>query len=66
MKRFIVIVMDSAGIGELPDSREYGDEGSNTIGHISRLVKDFSLPNLERLGLANIDGFSGTYRQPPI
>ncbi|NLX76716.1 MAG: phosphopentomutase [Clostridiaceae bacterium] len=62
MKRFIVIVMDSAGIGELPDSREYGDEGSNTIGHISRLVKDFSLPNLERLGLANIDGFSGTYR----
>jgi len=62
MKRFIVIVMDSAGIGELPDSREYGDEGSNTIGHISKLVKDFSLPNLERLGLANIDGFSGTYR----
>lgn len=62
MKRFIVIVLDSAGIGELPDSSSYGDEGSNTIGHISQLVKDFSLPNLERLGLAHIDGFKETYR----
>lgn len=61
MKRFIVIVLDSAGIGELPDSKAYGDEGSNTIGHISQNVKDFSLPNLERLGLANIDGFKETY-----
>ena len=62
MKRFIVIVLDSAGIGELPDSKAYGDEGSNTIGHISQNVKDFSLPNLERLGLAYIDGFKETYR----
>lgn len=62
MKRFIIIVLDSAGIGELPDSSSYGDEGSNTIGHISQLVKDFSLPNLERLGLAHIDGFKETYR----
>lgn len=62
MKRFIVIVLDSVGIGELPDSKAYGDEGSNTVGHISQLVKDFSLPNLERLGLANIDGFKETYR----
>jgi len=62
MKRFIVIVLDSAGIGEAPDSKAYGDEGSNTIGHISQLVRDFSLPNLERLGLANIDGFKETYR----
>lgn len=61
MKRFIVIVLDSAGIGELPDSKAYGDEGSNTIGHISQNVKDFSLPNLERLGLANIDGLKETY-----
>ncbi|AGC69328.1 phosphopentomutase DeoB [Thermoclostridium stercorarium subsp. stercorarium DSM 8532] len=62
MKRFIVIVLDSAGIGEQPDSINYGDEGSNTIGHISQLVKDFSLPNMEKLGLAFIDGFGETYR----
>lgn len=62
MKRFIVIVMDSAGIGEQPDSNKYGDQGSNTIGHISELVNDFSLPNMERLGLGHIDGFRETYR----
>jgi len=62
MKRVIVIVLDSAGIGEQPDSRVYGDEGSNTIGHISRIVENFSLPNLESLGLAHIDGFRETYR----
>lgn len=62
MKRVIVIVLDSAGIGEQPDSWVYGDEGSNTIGHISRIVENFSLPNLESLGLAHIDGFKETYR----
>lgn len=55
MKRVIIIVLDSVGIGELPDSRAYGDEGSHTLGHIARAVKGFRLPNLQRLGLANID-----------
>lgn len=56
IKRVIVIVMDSVGIGELPDAAEYGDTGSNTLGNIYKSVEGFSLPNLERLGLGNIDG----------
>jgi len=55
MKRVIVIVLDSVGIGELPDSKAYEDEGSNTLGHIAQAVQGFRLPNLQRLGLANID-----------
>lgn len=56
MKRVIIIVLDSVGIGELPDSKAYGDEGSNTLGNIAAAVKGFQLPNLQKLGLANIDG----------
>ncbi|MGE5612982.1 MAG: phosphopentomutase [Bacillota bacterium] len=56
MKRVIIIVMDSAGIGELPDAAAYGDEGSNTLGNIAAAVEGFSLPNLEKLGLGRIDG----------
>ncbi|NLN65461.1 MAG: phosphopentomutase [Clostridiaceae bacterium] len=56
MKRIILIVLDSVGIGELPDSRDYGDEGSNTLGNIARAVKGFQLPNLQKMGLSNIDG----------
>lgn len=58
MKRVIIIVLDSAGIGEMPDSRLYGDEGSDTLGHIAEFARDFALPNLERLGLGKIDGAS--------
>jgi phosphopentomutase len=58
VKRVIVIVLDSLGIGELPDSHKYGDEGSNTLRHIAENTKGFSLPNLERLGLGCIDGVS--------
>src|SRR5215813_2927862 len=52
-KRVIFIVCDSMGIGEMPDAAEYGDVGSDTLGHIfaSREVK---VPNMQRLGLANI------------
>lgn len=53
--RVILIVLDSVGIGELPDAGLYGDSGSNTLGNIARKVRDFSLPNLEALGLGNID-----------
>lgn len=56
MKRVIIIVLDSAGIGELPDAVKYGDEGSNTLGNIAAAVEGFSLPNLEKLGLGRIDG----------
>jgi phosphopentomutase len=56
MKRVIIIVLDSAGIGELPDAAKYGDEGSNTLGNIAATVEGFSLHNLEKLGLGCIDG----------
>ncbi|WP_276351813.1 phosphopentomutase [Cohnella caldifontis] len=52
--RIGVIVLDSVGIGELPDAPAYGDKGAHTLGHIARSVPDLSLPNLRRLGLANI------------
>lgn len=59
MKRVIIIVLDSAGIGELPDAAAYGDEGSNTLGNIAAAVEGFSLPNLEKLGLGRIAGVKG-------
>lgn len=65
MKRVIIIVLDSVGIGELPDSRAYGDEGSNTLGHIAQSVKGFQLPNLQKLGLSNIDGMNLLERYIP-
>ena len=57
IKRTILIVLDSVGAGELPDAIEYGDVGSNTLKNIYNEAKDFSLPNLEKLGLLNIEGF---------
>jgi phosphopentomutase len=52
-ERIIWIVLDSVGIGELPDAAEYGDAGRNTLGHIAR-SRPLALRNLVRLGLANI------------
>jgi len=59
MKRAIIIVLDSVGMGELPDAGKYGDIGSNTLGNIAKNVPGFCLPNLESLGLGNIDGIIG-------
>ena len=52
-ERIIWIVLDSVGIGELPDAAEYDDVGRNTLGHIAK-SRVLALPNLTRLGLANI------------
>jgi phosphopentomutase len=52
--RVIWIVLDSVGIGPLPDAADYGDTGRNTLGHIAS-SRELSLPNLARLGLANIE-----------
>ena len=48
-KRAIVIVLDSVGVGALPDAELYGDKGSNTIGNISERVGGLKLKNLEKL-----------------
>jgi len=57
-KRVILIVLDSVGVGAAPDADKFGDQGSNTLGNISKWTKennvDFSLPNLSRWGLAKI------------
>ncbi|MHA0858406.1 phosphopentomutase [Paenibacillus sp. CMAA1364] len=53
-ERISVIVLDSVGIGELPDAPTFGDEGSHTLGHICEQVPDMKLPNLAALGLGNI------------
>ncbi len=55
-KRVVLLVLDSVGVGELPDAAEYGDEGSHTLGHIADVVEGFDLPNLRALGLGNIEG----------
>ncbi len=55
MKRVFLIVLDSLGIGEMPDSADYGDVGVNTLRSISRSEK-FNITNLKRMGLFNIDG----------
>ncbi len=52
--RIFVIVMDSLGVGSMPDSPDFGDVDVNTLGHISETVESFEIPNLQKLGLANI------------
>ena len=59
IERVVVIILDACGIGELPDAHLYGDEGSNTIKNTAKAVGGLKLPNLERLGLGNIEQFSG-------
>ena len=59
MKRATIIVMDSLGIGELPDAENYGDKGANTFGHIAENVPELAIPNLARLGFGNIAGAAG-------
>lgn len=51
MAKFIIVVMDSVGVGELPDAHRFGDEGSDTLGHIIAAYPDIKLSNLGRLGL---------------
>ncbi|ARP49894.1 MULTISPECIES: phosphopentomutase [Caproicibacterium] len=57
MKRIFLIVLDSVGIGEMPDANVYGDEGSNTLA-AAATSPSFSMPNMQKLGLFNIDGVS--------
>ena len=62
-KRVFLIVLDSVGIGELPDAANFGDAGSNTLGAI-RNHPNFHCPNLEALGLFNIEGVGGGVPAP--
>lgn len=54
MAKFIIVVMDSVGAGEMPDAARFGDEGSDTLGHIIEAYPDIKLDNLSRLGLCKL------------
>lgn len=62
--RAILIVLDSVGIGELPDAGDYGDCGSNTLLNIKKTIPEMELPNLFQLGLSHIDGASMLSQKP--
>lgn len=53
-KRIFTIVIDSLGVGELDDAANYGDVGADTLGHIAQRVEGFHIPNLQKLGIANL------------
>ena len=53
-RRVFLIVVDSLGVGGAKDAADYGDLGSDTLGHISDCVEQFSIPNLQRMGMANL------------
>jgi len=59
-----VIVLDAVGAGELPDADQYGDVGSNTLANVARAVGGLDLPNMEALGLGNVEPLEGCPPQP--
>jgi phosphopentomutase len=60
--KLILVVLDSVGVGALPDAATYGDTGANTIAHVAREVGGLRLPHLEALGLGNITDIQGVPR----
>lgn len=62
-KRIFTVVLDSLGIGEMADSAEYGDIGVDTLGHIAERAGILHIPNLQKLGIANLHNIKGV---PPV
>ncbi len=62
-KRIFLIVIDSVGVGALPDAADYGDEGTNTLGNIARHEDGIDLPTMQRLGVGNLTDIKGV---PPV
>ncbi len=56
MPKFTIIVLDSVGVGELPDAAEFGDAGTNTLKHVNEYMGGLNIPNMKELGLFHIDG----------
>ncbi|MBC8548029.1 MAG: phosphopentomutase, partial [Candidatus Brocadiales bacterium] len=59
VNKIVVIVLDSVGIGALPDAHKFGDEGSNTLVNTAKAVGGLNIPNLERFGIGKIDDIMG-------
>jgi phosphopentomutase len=64
IERVTILVMDSAGVGEMPDANVYGDEGSNTIANTARFNKGLRIPNLAKLGLGRLTTIEGVQPEP--
>ncbi len=62
--RVFFLVLDSVGIGAMPDAADFGDAGSHTLGHIAEAVGGLQVPHLERMGLGNISPIKGVKPQP--
>jgi phosphopentomutase len=62
--KVVLIVLDGIGIGALPDARQYGDEGTNTLRHAAEAVGALHLPHLQKLGLGNIVDAPGVSPEP--
>lgn len=58
-KRIFTIVIDSLGVGAMPDSEKFGDVGVDTLGHIAEHMEDFKIPNLAKLGIGNLRPLAG-------
>ena len=58
-KRIFTVVIDSLGAGEMPDAASYGDARTDTLGHIAANVEEFKIPNLQKLGIANLKDLAG-------
>ncbi len=61
--RIIIIVLDSVGIGELPDAFKFGDEGSNTLANTAKAVGGLNISNLESFGIGKIENISGVSKE---
>ncbi|GEL08481.1 phosphopentomutase [Salisediminibacterium halotolerans] len=57
--RIFLIVMDSVGIGEAPDAKDFNDEGADTLGHIAEEMNGLTMPNMDRLGLTKVKSYQG-------
>jgi phosphopentomutase len=62
MRRVILVVLDGVGCGALPDAKEYGDEGANTLGNVAKERGGICLKHLEKMGLGNIISIKGVKR----
>ncbi len=58
-KRVVILLLDSMGVGELPDAAYYGDQGSNTLGNLAQAVGGLNLSNFQKLGLGNLTNILG-------
>lgn len=63
MAKAVLIVLDGLGVGDAPDAREYGDEGSDTLANMAQVVGGLQVPNMQQLGLGNLHELLGV---PPV